>query len=132
MPDYTAIAARVKAGFERAQNTPPVAMTLRRTTTGAYDPDTGAFAAGSSVDYPVVGLIQARSLYQTGSVGQNFFNGTLVQTDDQFIMLAASGLVIDPASGDLLIIGGVTFTIVTMIPVRPGGVDLMYRVLARK
>jgi hypothetical protein len=127
MPDYDAIAAKVLGGLEKAG----VGMTIRRTIPGVYDPGAGSYSGPSTVDYVVTGLIQARSLYQTGAVGQNF-NGVLVLTDDQFVILAASGLAIVPIAGDLLIITGVSYTIMTMIPVRPGGVDLMYRVLARK
>ena len=128
MPDYTAISAKVLSGLTKAG----VTMTLTRVTEGTYDPATGTYAVGSSTDYSVVGLIQARSLYQTGAVGQNFFNGVLVQTDDQFLLLAASGLTITPAPGDVITIVGVSYTVMTMIPFRPGGVNLMYRILARK
>ena len=128
MPDYSAISAKVKGGLEKAG----VAMTLRRTIVGTYNPAAGEYSGTTVSDYLAVGLIQARSLYQTGAVGQNFFNGMLIQTDDQFIILAAAGLSIIPAAGDLLIIAGDSFTVVTMIPVRPGGITLMYRILARK
>ena len=128
MPDYAAIAVKVAGGLGKAG----IAMTLRRATLGTYIPATGEYSGGSTTDYPVTGLILAQSLGTSGGVGQRFFNGVLVQTDDQFVLLAASGLAVDPAPGDLLIITGVTYSIVTMIPVRPGGVDLMYRVLARK
>ena len=128
MVDYLSIAAKCEAGLTKAG----AAMTLRRATTGTYDPDTGTYSGGATTDYPLVGLIQARSLYQTGAVGQNFFNGVLVVTDDQFLLLSAASLPIIPAPGDLIIITGVSYSIITMIPVRPGGVTLMYRVLARK
>lgn len=132
MPDYTAIAAKVKAGLDRAQNSPPVAMTLRKTTQGTYDPAAGTYSGGSTTDYPITGIIQSQKIPTTGGVGQSYFNGVLVQTDDQFVLLAASGLAVDPDPGDLLIITGITYSIVTMIQIRPGGVDLMFRVLARK
>lgn len=125
MPDYDAIAVKVAAGLAKAG----VAMTLRKTVQGAYDPATGTFAAGVSTDYAVTGLIQSRSVSQADSVGQRFFNGVLVQTDDQFVILEAGTV---PAPEDLLTITGIAYTVVTVIPVRPGGVDLMYRVLARK
>ena len=130
MPDYTVIAAKVLAGLTKAG----IAMTLTKVASdGVFDPTTGEYVYGRApIDYSVIGLIQARSLYQTGAVGQNFFNRVLVLTDDQFILLATGISGIVPAPGDLLIIVGVTFTVVTAIPVRPGGVDLMHRVLARK
>jgi hypothetical protein len=128
MPDYAAIAGKVEAGLTKAG----FLMTLRKVTVGTYNPATGTFSGESSSDYSVIGILQAQSLSVTGPPGQRFFNGVLVQTDDQFVLLSASAGDVDPAPGDLLIITGVTYSIVTMIPVRPGGVDLMYRVLARK
>jgi hypothetical protein len=130
MPDYAAIAVKVQAGLTKAG----FMMTLRKVTDGTYNPATGVFSGGSTADYPIVGILQSQRLSSSegAGTGQNFFNGVLVQTDDQFVLLAASAGDVDPAPGDLLIITGVTYSIVTMIPVRPGGVDLMYRVLARK
>ena len=128
MPDYNAISNRVLGAFQKAG----AAMTLTRTTEGTYDPTAGAFATGTTADYTVYGLIQARSLYQTGAVGQNFFNGILVLTDDQFIILEAASLAIVPIAGDVITIVGVAYTIMTVIPVRPGGTTIMYRALARK
>jgi hypothetical protein len=126
--DYNEITVNAREALQGAG----FLMTLRRATLGTYNPATGEYSGGSTTDYPIVGILQAQSLGTTGGVGQNFFNGVLVQTDDQFVLLAASAGDVDPAPGDLLIITGVTYSIVTMIPVRPGGVDLMYRVLARK
>ncbi len=126
--DYTTIAADALEALQEAG----VSMTLRKSTPGTYDPAAGTYSGGSTTDYPVTGIIQSQTISQTGTVGQRFFNGVLVLTDDQFVLLAASGLAVDPAPGDLLIITGVTYSIVTMIPIRPGGVDLMFRVLARK
>jgi hypothetical protein len=130
MVDYASIAERIFGGLTGSGAA--ATMTLRRTTTGAFDPAAGTYASSVDTDYTVYGLIQARSLYQTGAVGQNFFNGVLVQTDDQFVLLAAHGLAITPAAGDILVVNGVAHTVATMIPVGPGGTALMYRILARR
>ena len=127
-PDYTSIASTVRDGLTKAG----VVMTLRKVVEGAYDPDTGVFAVGTTTDYSVIGLIQARSLYQTGAVGQNFFNGVLVQTDDKFIILSAIIGGIIPVAGDQLIISGIVYSVITEIPVEPGGTVIMHRILARK
>lgn len=126
MPNYNAIAAKVKAGFTKAG----IAMTLRKTTAGAFDSATGTYTGGYTTDYATVGLFQAPQS-TSGTIGQRFFNGIEVQTDDELILLAViDGAV--PAAGDLLIVGGVTYNITTLLLVRPGGTALMYRVLARK
>ena len=126
-PDYPAIASKVWNGLMKAG----AAMTLTRSVPGVYDPALGEYSGSSIVNYSVVGVIQARSLYQTGAVGQNF-NGVLVLSDDQFLLISTFGLGVTPIPGDILTITGISYTIMTAIPVRPGGIDLLYRVLARK
>ena len=127
MPDYNSIATKVKTGLGKAGTT----MTLSRTTPGTYDPAAGTYSGSTVAEYTVTGLIQTQ-IYISGQVGQTFFNGMLVQTDDQFVIIAADGLAITPAPGDLLTIVGVVHTVVAMLPLRPGGTNLFYRVMARR
>ena len=125
--DYTEIAADVLEALQEDG----MAMTLRRATAGTFNPAMGSFTGGTSTDYPAWGLIQSRTMERSGASGGRF-NGILVQTDDEFIILAASGLTVAPAPGDLLVISGVTYNLVTLIAVNPGGVVLFYRLLVRK
>lgn len=123
MVDYLSVANKCKTGLAKAG----VTMTLRQVVAGTYDPVTGTYSGGSTTDYEVMALVQSGS-----ATGQRFFNNVLVQTDDQMVLLAASGLAIAPAPGDLLIMDGVSHTIVSVIPIQPGLVPLLYRILARK
>jgi hypothetical protein len=125
--DYTATAAKALTMLNKYG----MAMTLRRQTAGTFNPSTGAFTGAATTDYTVQGLIQSQTL-QTAGAGERFFNGTLIQAGDKFILLAASGLAVVPSPGDLLIIGSITFNIATIIPLEPGGTALMYRALVRK
>jgi hypothetical protein len=125
--DYTADAADVFAALQEAG----MAMTLRKQTAGVYNPATGEYDTQTITDYTVQGLIKSQSLTNVGNVGQRF-NGQEIQTDDQFVMLAASGLTAAPAPGDLLIISGVAYSVKTLIPLQPGGVTLLYQLLVRK
>lgn len=126
--DYTSLAAEALGSLQDAG----FSMTLRRTTAGTFSPGGGTLSGGSTDDYIVTGLDQAPTMSQGGGTGERFFSGVMVQADDRFLLLAAFGMEIVPAPGDLLIIDGVSYTIMAVIPVRPGGVDLLYRVLARK
>jgi hypothetical protein len=125
--DYNEVAADVLAALQEDG----MAMTLRRTAGGTFNPSTGSYTGGTTTDYTAWGLITAQSMPQSGNTGERF-NGMLVQTDDQFILLAASGLTVTPAPGDLLVISAVIYSIVTLIAVKPGGVVLFYRLLVRK
>lgn len=126
--DYTEIAADVLAALQEDG----FAVTLRRQTAGTYNPVTGEFSGESTTDYAAQALISSQNMSQTGNTGERYFNGTLIQTGDKILMLAASGLSVTPAPGDRLIIGSVAWQIVTLITVEPGGVALFYRVLVRK
>lgn len=125
MPDYPAIAAKVRTALGKAG----APVILRKATPGTFDPATGAYIGGSTTDYVAVGLIQAPQS-TSGSIGQRYFNGVEVKTDDVFILLAVPEAV--PEAGDLLEIDDVFYTVTTLLPVRPGGVALMYRVMARR
>jgi hypothetical protein len=125
--DYTEIAADILAALQEDG----MAMTLRRTAGGTFSPATGSYTGGTTTDYSAWGLIQSRTMDRGGDTGGRF-NGILVQTDDEFVLLAASGLTITPVPGDLLVIAAVIYNLVTLIDVRPGGVVLFYRLLVRK
>lgn len=126
--DYTEIAADVLAALQEDG----FAVTLRRQTAGTYNPVTGERTGAQTLNYSVQGLITSQSMLQSGNTGERYFNGTLIQTGDKMLILAASGLAVTPAPGDQLIVSGVTWQAVTLITVEPGGVALFYRVLVRK
>jgi hypothetical protein len=124
--DYAATADDARASLMEAG----ALMTLRRTIPGTMDPTKGEVVGASSKDYQVYGLIQSGN--PSNSQGQRYFNGILVQTDDVSVLIAAAGLTTVPASGDKLIVGGETYSVVSQIPVQPGGYPIMFRILARK
>jgi hypothetical protein len=127
MPDYVAIATKVKDGLSRAGSV----MTLQRITKGTYDPALGTFGADSTEDYLVVGLCLSGGKPGNES-GQRYFKGVLVQTDDQVVLISSSELAIIPGPGDKITIGAVIWNVVSQVPVNPGVVDLMYYLLLRQ
>ena len=130
MPDWGAIAAKCDSGLAKAGTI----MTLRRTTKGTYDPTTATYGVDTVVDYPVNGMCLSGGAPSNTGVGsgQRFFNNIPIQTDDQVVMIAAYGLEIVPGPGDGVIIGSETWMVVSQVPVNPGAVDLMYKLLLRK
>lgn len=126
--DYTEIAADVLAALQEDG----FAVTLRRPSDQLYQPAAGEYAYAESTDYDAWALIASRAMLSSGQIGDRKFPGTMIQTGDKELILAAPGLEITPKSTDLLVISGVAYQIISMIPVEPGGVVLFYRVLVRK
>jgi hypothetical protein len=78
-------------------------MDIRRTTYGAYDPNTGT-ASSSTVDLPTTGMLKA---YKTRDI-----DNTLIHVGDVQVVLAAS---VKPSATDKIIIGTDAWTIVPPI-----------------
>lgn len=122
--DYNSIAQRALAQIKRAG----IAVTISRETAESFDPGTGTYTGATMTDYSADGVIQAPNRENTGG---RFGDGTMVQAGDKFILLAASGLTITPKPGDKITVNAVAYSIVTVMAVEPGGVALLYRILAR-
>lgn len=58
--------------------------------------------------------------------------GAAIEDNDVRLIVATEGLTSAPTPADKLIVQGVTYAIVEVRPLRPGGVDLLYDVQARK
>ena len=126
--EYTELAADVLAALQEDG----FAVTLRRQTAGTFDPGEGSFDGATTTDYAAQALISSQSMSRSGDSGERYFNGTLIKTGDEILILAASGLSVTPQPGDLLIISSITWQLVAIVTVKPGGVALFYRVLVRK
>lgn len=113
---------------ERSIKKAGMTMTLRRVTPGVFDPAIGAETGGTTTDYPCVGVISVPTM----AGGNTWENGTLIQAGDIQVTLGAETLPVEPVAGDVLVIGGVAYHVVTGLPVEPGGVALVYKVVGRK
>jgi hypothetical protein len=107
------------------------AMTLRRTIPAAIDPNTGALGTTTVTDYTCYGLIQyfdSKAMY-----GTNTLKDSLVRVEDQMIMLSAANLAITPMSAtDALIFGGVTYTVVNVLTLKPGNQGVLHNCHVRR
>lgn len=104
-------------------------VTLKQQSGGTYNPATGSYSGGFEFEYPCTGLIRFPNFMGRG---EQWLAGVEVQATDKFLLLAASDLEVEPAPGDKLDVGGVDYVILVSMPLEPGGVKLLYRVLARK
>lgn len=93
--------------------------TIKRQTTGAYDPATGT----ASVTTAELATTAAIFAYD-----QKYVDGTLVLQGDQRAYLAPGQ---EPKQGDKLAWQGTDFTVVAVKPVSPAGVVVLYEAQIR-
>lgn len=117
--DYAAEAAGILPDF--IENGQPV--TIRRTTKGTFDPSTGKNTPGATTNFTGYAI---SSGYHASLV-----DGTRIKQGDQQFTVAASGLGCEPTTSDTLVDARQSWTIVSIQPVAPGGVALLYKIQAR-
>lgn len=104
-----------------------LAMTLRVTSAGTFDPATGQVLGSTTTDYACYGLLQTPGWKDSVT----YKDGTKVLSSDKAVLIAASGLGAVPAPGDVLIVGGVTWNVMLVQTTDPGGVALLYKCFLR-
>lgn len=114
--DYTrsrATAERLIAKFGAA------ATLTRKTVTGeGYDPSI------STTDHAVTAVAVA---YEVGEI-----DGVRVLASDRKVLVSTKGLEVEPQPGDVLTISGAAHAVVSVKPLAPGGVVVMWEAQARK
>lgn len=95
-------------------------VTLRQSAGSAYDPTTGT----STVTYTDTVLPGVVTGYK-----QSEIDGTLIQQGDKRVILPST---ITPKSGDLIVIGGVSHTVVSVEIVSPAGENVIHKAQIRK
>lgn len=95
--------------------------TLRRPTTSgtAYNPTQGA-----PVDHAAI--------FAVLDFDNREVDGSRVLAADKKVLLAKGALAIEPATSDLLLIGGVPHSIIRVQPLAPGGTVILYEIQARR
>lgn len=109
----------VKATAERLIRRFGQDATLVRETQGGdpWDPVT------SNTEFACQAAVMAYS--------QNLIDGTRIQADDRQIYLSTESLTITPTTSDSLSVGGVSFSILNVRPLNPGGTVVFYEIQAR-
>jgi hypothetical protein len=100
-----------------------MAITLQHVAPGTYDPDTGSVTntASSHVSYGIV------TDYKLSDI-----DGTLIKSNDKQVFLAATATMPEPCADDQLLIGAVTWQVISCNPVAPVGVPILFKVQVRK
>ncbi len=96
-------------------------MTLRRTAS-SFDPNT-LTSSSTTNSYEVVGV----DLALTRTADTSMASGTLVEENRRKVLLAAKDLPINPKSGDDLVIGSETWSVVGATPTRPAGKAIVHQ-----
>jgi hypothetical protein len=102
-----------------------MAMTLRVVSEGEYIPGSGT-PAQTTTDYTVYGVLTNPFVSQK----QTFFANSLIQSNDRVVLMGAGNG--DPSPGDIMIIGGAQWAVVSVIPIAPDGTPIIYKVQIRK
>ena len=93
-----------------------------RVTPGAYDPATGA--AGES---------EASATFKGALLdfnnGTTTFQGTLVQVGDRRLLIEAGAA---PNTDDKIVVGGVTWSVLSVREINPAGIPVVYSLHLRK
>ena len=112
--DYTSIAANALSAIQDAG----AAVVVTRTTEGALDPATGTTAAATvttATGYGVQTQYNARDI-----------DGTIIKRGDMRLLIASSGLTIEPDVGDTATIDSVVWNVVNVESVSPAGTPVLF------
>lgn len=98
--------------------------TLRRTISdaAAYDPATGTVAAPAAVDTVCSAVVI--------DYDQKMIDGTLIRAGDKRVYMSVIGVGL-PLAADLFVWQTVTYTVMTVKPLAPAGVGVLYEIQAR-
>jgi hypothetical protein len=99
------------------------AVTLKQAQPSEYDPETGTNTAAYS-DVPVIACDFAVK-------GEEMVNGTQIIAGDRYA-LVADGTGIGVTVNDKLLIDGVTWSVIAVLLLAPGGVTVINKVYIRK
>lgn len=123
--NYSATAKKTAAMIAKSG----MAMTLRVTSAGEYDPITGTSTGETVTDYQCKGLLKTPGM---NSAGVTFEDGTTIQASDKSALVPAFGLAVKPNVGDRLIAGDVEWSVKLVQTLEPGGVPLLHTLYLRK
>lgn len=111
--DYTALASTA----ERLIKENGRDVTIRSTTAGTYDPDTGV--SGGSVTDNIVSAVFF-------DVDERQINDNIIQRGDRVMLTAA------PVGLEDEVIDGDSYQVINVENIKPGSVGVMYRVVLRR
>lgn len=99
-------------------------VTLKVTTGGTYDPGTQKVTGATTSNYAVKAVLED---YKAREI-----DGTRIRVGDRKYLIAASGLTVTPAPGNVLVDGSDSLSVVTVEVTYAGSVPALYTVQVRK
>lgn len=117
--NYAATAAKTVAMLAKSG----MAMTLRVTTPGTYDPETGTESGAVVADHPCVGVLTEAKAY--------YIANSLMEAGDKVVLMGAD-VAVRPQAGQQIVIGSDVWQVVAVVTVEPAGVPVLYKVQVRR
>lgn len=100
-------------------------VTIRATSVGEYDPDTGTVPPDTITDQTAQGIL-------LDFTGQEFQNNSLIRQGDKKLKIAAQGLAWAPDLLNKVIVQGRTWSIVPPLKeINPAGTPILYELQVR-
>ncbi len=100
-------------------------VTIRATTVGEYDPETGSASPDTVIDQTAQGILLDFS-------GQEFQNNSLIKQGDKKLKIAAQGLAWAPDLLNKVVVQGRTWSIVPPLKeINPAGTPILYELQVR-
>lgn len=103
-----------------------VAVTVQQRTQSTYDPVTDTYGSGGFG--PAVGV--SAVIDQPSGQERAFVEGAVSALRAIELLVPAKGLAITPAEGDRWTVAGTVYTATGVTTIRPGGVAILYEVIA--
>jgi hypothetical protein len=85
----------------------------------AYDPQPGT-------DVSQAIIVTETKVEEKDTVGTN------VQMTDTAYLASPEGVTVDPHLADRIVVGGVTYQVIKIVPLRPGPTTMLWKIFARK
>ena len=117
--NYPKTAAKAEAMIRKAG----VAMALRVTTPGTYDPASGTETGSVVTDHTCVGVLT--------NINQKYVDGQRILASDKMAIIGSS-VAVRPKPGDVLVVSGASWAVLDVISVSPAGEDIIYKLQVRR
>lgn len=95
-------------------------VTLKRRTPATYSPSTGTNSGGGDISFTVKAVFTGFKSHE--------IDGEVVKRTDTKILIAGT----EPAKGDIIVNGGISYPVIEVETIQPGGTALLWKVQARR
>jgi hypothetical protein len=122
--DYTSIQALAT----RLITSYGTSITLQRASYTLFSPTQGSYTTNTTSSHTIKVVLRSPGRKW---IGDRFFYDTQIESGDREIIIATQ-TTLTPDIGDHVLIGSERFRLISILPVTPGGTDLLYKALCRR